>query len=299
MLAKLLKWTGIIISGLLILLLFVGGGLYLLGGGKLNKTWHVQPAKLDILTDSSSIASGRHLVGSRMCMECHGDNLGGKEFIPGGPMGVLPASNLTSGKGGIAPLTDEQWIRAIRHGVGKDNRGLVIMPSEIFFHLSDSELANMVAYLKQLPPIDNELQPRAPGPLMRILANFGKIMSVENIPHESKLSTRSDELVAENYGAHLAKLCVACHGKDFSGGLVVGEPGTPPSRNITTDPKFGIGDWSKQDFLTALRKGRRPDGEKLSEAMPQSIGLMSNEELDALWDFLQTVAPVGGEFAKN
>lgn len=291
---KIFKWTGLAVAGLILLILISGGALYILGGAKMKKTYQIKTVELEIPVDSVSIARGKHLAASRMCMECHGDDLAGKEFIPGGPMGVLPAPNLTSGEGGVGPLTNKQWIRAIRHGIGSNNRGLAIMPSEVFFHMSDEELANLIAYLKQLPAVDRRLPDRSPGLLMHVVANFGKLLPVESIPHETKTASHTGELKQANHGAHLAKLCITCHGEDFTGGIVIGGPKAPPSRNITPHREFGIGSWSKDDFFTALREGKRPTGEILSEAMPRSIGLMSDEELDALWEFLQTVAPISG-----
>lgn len=75
-----------------------------------------------------------------------------------GEIGIyLPAPNLTAGKGGIgATYTDADWERAIRHGIGGDNRVLAIMPSNYFSHYSDADLAAVIAYLKTFPPVDSD-----------------------------------------------------------------------------------------------------------------------------------------------
>jgi mono/diheme cytochrome c family protein len=67
--------------------------------------------------------------------------------------------------------------------------------------------------------------------------------------------------------------CMPCHtapgGADFAGGLAIPLPfGTLYSPNITPDKDTGIGSYSDQDFLDALRRGKRRDGAHLYPAMP-------------------------------
>ena len=64
----------------------------------------------------------------------------------------IPTPNLTSGAGGVgATNTDEDWVRAIRHGVGHDGRALWVMPSLSFSRLSDEDLGALIAYLESRP----------------------------------------------------------------------------------------------------------------------------------------------------
>lgn len=62
--------------------------------------------------------------------------------------------------------------------------------------------------------------------------------------------------------------------------------------NITPDPATGIGRWTKMDFYTAVRSGKRPDGSSIDPFMPWgTFKQMTDTELDALWAFLQTQPP--------
>ena len=73
---------------------------------------------------------------------------GQSETVPG--FMTLSFPNLTAGAGGVgATNTDEDWVRAIRHGVGHDCRGLAIMPARFFYYLSDEDLGALYAYLKK------------------------------------------------------------------------------------------------------------------------------------------------------
>ena len=84
----------------------------------------------------------------------HAD-LGGRVLGDNLLMGWLVATNLTRGQGGLgADYTDQDLVRAIRHGVGR-GKSLVFMPSESFQRYSDEDLAAIIAYLRTIPPVDD------------------------------------------------------------------------------------------------------------------------------------------------
>ncbi len=85
------------------------------------------------------------------------------------------------------------------------------------------------------------------------------------------------EAVSAEHGALLLGLagCVNCHTdkKDgaapLAGGRALETPfGTFYTPNITSDPNQGIGAWSDEDFVRALRHGRRPDGANYFPSFP-------------------------------
>jgi mono/diheme cytochrome c family protein len=82
---------------------------------------------------------------------------------------------------------------------------------------------------------------------------------------------------AVSRGAYLANAagCEGCHtdrehgGQPYAGGRALATPfGTFYSPNITPDPKTGIGRWSDEEFLRALRDGVRPDGANFFPVFP-------------------------------
>jgi mono/diheme cytochrome c family protein len=103
----------------------------------------------------------------------------------------------------------------------------------------------------------------------------------------------------------LAADCMSCHtaaaDKPFAGGTPLQSPfGTIFGTNITQDRKTGIGDWSKADFERALRKGIRKDGAYLYPAMPYtSYTKISGADMDALWAYMRTIAPIANTPPKN
>ena len=101
-------------------------------------------------------------------------------------------------------------------------------------------------------------------------------------------------------GEYLARAadCMVCHtaphGKKFAGGLAIPLPfGTLYSTNITPDKATGIGDYSDQDFLNALRRGIRRDGTRLYPAMPYpSYSYMTDADALAIKAYLFSLTPV-------
>ena len=69
--------------------------------------------------------------------------------------------------------------------------------------------------------------------------------------------------------------------------------GTVYASNITPDPKTGIGNWTDEQIVTAIRLGRRPNGERLVPVHPYTVfNGMAAEDLRVLVAFLRTVKPV-------
>lgn len=69
--------------------------------------------------------------------------------------------------------------------------------------------------------------------------------------------------------------------------------GTVYSSNITPDRQTGIGTWTDEQIMTAIRLGRRPNGERLIPVHPYPVfNGMAEEDLKALVVFLRTVPPV-------
>jgi mono/diheme cytochrome c family protein len=102
-------------------------------------------------------------------------------------------------------------------------------------------------------------------------------------------------------GEYLAKAadCVACHtageaGRPFAGGVAFKLPfGTIYSSNITPDARDGIGAYTDDEFVRAVREGVRKDGEHLYPAFPYtSYTQLSRDDVLAIKAYLWTLAPV-------
>jgi mono/diheme cytochrome c family protein len=158
---KVLKWIGYILGGLVVIFLLALGVFYFMSTQKLGNNYEVTPDPISVPNDEASIARGRHIAESMSdCVGCHTENLGGQMFLDEPSFAQISAPNLTGGQGGIgATYSDEDWMRAIRHGVAADGRALLIMPSHWFYYLQDEDLGALIAYLKTVPPVDQAWPP--------------------------------------------------------------------------------------------------------------------------------------------
>ncbi len=100
-------------------------------------------------------------------------------------------------------------------------------------------------------------------------------------------------------GEYLTKLgdCMACHtdtrngGAPFAGGLRIDTPfGALFVPNITPDKDTGIGNWSEDDFVTAMREGISPDGNYYYPVFPYNYyNRMSREDVLAIKAYLDRI----------
>jgi cytochrome c5 len=103
-------------------------------------------------------------------------------------------------------------------------------------------------------------------------------------------------------GEYLAKMgdCIACHTDvkggtpAFAGGLPLETPfGTFYSPNITPDKETGIGNWSEQDFIRALKEGRDPQGRNYFPVFPYVyFAKMLDDDARALYAYFMSIPPV-------
>jgi mono/diheme cytochrome c family protein len=82
----------------------------------------------------------------------------------------------------------------------------------------------------------------------------------------------------------------APHGATFAGGRALPTPfGTLYATNITPDAETGIGRWSRDDFLRAMREGVAPGGRELYPAFPYDhFARVAASDLDALYAYVST-----------
>ncbi len=292
---KLLKWLGFALAGLVGLIVIGAIAAYFASNAKLQKTFAVSPRPVAIPAGAEAIARGQHIAETRGCNECHGKDYAGNKVIDDAAMGRLHGANLTRGKGSrVGAFSDTDWVRAIRHGVGPDGRGLYLMPSEEYSHFTDEDLGALVAFLKSVPAVDRERVPVVLGPVSRVLLATGKIkLAAETIDHAHEQPRALVKEATAAYGRYIANGCVGCHGPNLSGGKIdIGPPDWPHAANLTPHPDGRLAKWTEADFIGALRTGKRPDGTELNPVMPRLFGQMDDVELKALWAFLKTLPAV-------
>ena len=290
------KWIGIVLGGLIALVLIAGVAMYVGSEGRFNKQYEVATNPMTFHNNDEIIAEGARLAVIRGCTDCHGADLGGKIVIDESALGTIYATNLTSGETGIGKeYSDDDLVHAIRYGVRKDGTGLLVMPSQEYYVLSDEDVNALIAFIRYVPPVDREPPKESLTILARALFMAGQLppLAAEVIDHKAP-RPEAPEVVAEaEFGAYLATSCTGCHGLDFSGGPIPGaSPDTPLSSNLT--PAGNLRDWDEAGFIQTFRTGVTPDGKELDPSiMPWPIGTaMTDVELQALWAFLENLPSI-------
>jgi mono/diheme cytochrome c family protein len=292
---KFFKWLGIILGSLVGLILLAALGLYLNSSIRLNKTYTVQAETIAIPTDAASIERGKQWVESGACKYCHGSDLSGTAFLDDPMLGKIPARNLTPGKGGAgSELTDSDWVRAIRYGINPEDQALIIMPSSNFYYFSDSDLGDIIAYLKTLPPVDKEWSEPEFTPFGKILVStgaLGKVIEAENIPYSAVRPSAPTESVTAAYGEYLIEVngCRICHGEDLAGVKNPPNPAAPPVPGLVAGSEVAF--WSEEQFIATIRTGAAPSGHTLTEFMPwKDFRNMTDDHLKAIWLYLNSLS---------
>ncbi|TAL69912.1 MAG: hypothetical protein EPN82_04650 [Bacteroidetes bacterium] len=292
---KFLKWFGIILGTIVLLLTIVVLFLYSSVNSRLEQTYKINIKKIVLPTDLVSIEKGKHR--SLLCQGCHGDDLSGKVVFSSDAIGAVIAPNLTSGVGGIGRIySNEDWVRVITHGVKKNGKPVLIMPSEDFQNFSQEDLYSIVAYLKTISPVNNKPEKcklTIFGKLLVSLGAFGNVINAETINHKNNTNIEDVQVASDiKFGKYIVGIsgCRHCHGKGLNGGKNP-NPDSPPGSNLTSGGN--LAKWSESDFINTIRTGKTPEGKILNPVFMPWIDFckMNEVELSAIYKYLKSLPP--------
>lgn len=274
--AALLRLLALLVATAAVVLGLAALGMYVIGTMRLNQQVSSPNEAVAVPTDVASLRRGQHLASAvALCLECHGPTLAGTVVFQEPERGRVVAPNLTRGRGGVgASLSDADMARAIRQGVDRGGRQLLIMPSDQYFDMSDADVGDIVAYIRSTPPIDTSLPTTDIAVLGRILFAAGRfpLAPASRIDHFAPRPPPPAPGPTRDYGRYLVEIagCGTCHA-----------PGQVP-----------LGSWSESEFLRIMHTGTRPDGRVLNSSMPwQYYAQMTEDELRAIWTFLELAPP--------
>lgn len=318
---KVLKWLGrILLLVVVAVAIAIGYTMYMLP--------NVGDApKLTIERTPERIARGEYLANSvTVCMDCHsrrdwsqfsgpikeGTLGGGGEIFDRnlGFPGVFYSRNITPY--GIGSWTDGEVFRAITTGVSKDGSALFpVMPYHYYGQMATEDIYAIIAYIRTLAPIKNEI------PKREIDAPFNII--INTIPKKAKPQTLPKLEDGLPYGAYLvnASGCVECHTPAdkgqinrelaFSGGREFNLPwGKLHTPNITPDEETGLGFWSREKFIQSFKQYQdsayhspQLSGHDFNTIMPWTMySKMTENDLGAIYDYLRTLKPIKNAVTK-
>ncbi len=287
----LVRFLGGIVTSALTVLLALVGIVALLGIYRLNAPVGNPAPNLQASATPAQLARAER--GARGCAGCHstkGDLPldGGATNMLGG-LGTLYAPNLTPG-GPLKDWTDGEIARAIREGVDKNGRPLLIMPSSAFHNLSDDDVKALVAYLRTQPAVQHDPPPRSIGMLGTLLIGLGLFPTAAQPPLSAPVTAPPAGITAA-YGQYLVAIngCSECHGRDLAGGRPGAGP--PPGPNLT----LIVPTWTEDDFVRTIRTGVDPQGHSLRpELMPWKdiSAATTDDELKAIYLYLHGLTPI-------
>ncbi len=283
-----------------------------------------EEVKTDTLTEAR-IKKGEYLVNHvAVCISCHSERdwnilnapvvhgtigKGGQAFGPELNLpGVFYARNITPY--GLNRMTDDEFFKLLTTGINKEGEILYPwMPYPHYAQMDEEDVRSIIAYVRTLMPVTNDVPKRKPNPTLVLKA-------VQ--PSLTKRPSPNDQLAYGQYLVNIAN-CINCHSKtnkngekiaglQYAGGFEFPLPtgGTVRSANITPDMETGIGTWSRESFVTRFKTYEKPElqhvtvlsGEFNSYMPWSSFSGMTSEDLGAMFEYLKTLKPVKNQVTK-
>ena len=310
---KVLKVAGIVLG--VILILFIAFALYVNITG-IPSYPVTPPEKFAISMDSASLVNGEKLV-RITCMDCHlnYDNnlLEGKKLYDIPPaFGEVWSANLNHPQTGLSSYSNEELIYLLRTGIKKD--GKYAPPWMVKFpNMADEDLKDIIAFLRSDHPMLAPSEVVQPASQPSFLVKFLSHVVFKPFPYpeqEIPLPAAGDKVAKGAYLANAVTGCFSCHSADFTtideltpsnsagfygGGTAMKDAAEQDiySANITMDEKTGIGGWTEEAFINAVKWGKGPKY-PIRAPMPKFTQL-TDEEIGAIFAYLKTVPMIENE----
>jgi mono/diheme cytochrome c family protein len=278
-------------------------------------SYPVQKVDLEIEVTPERVAHGRKIA-SMLCVECHRDpktqKLTGQRMVDTPPQfGVVYSLNITQDPvKGIGAWTDGELAFLLRTGIARDGRYTPPwMPK--FPRASDEEIASIIAFLRSDDPMVRATPADDRPSEPTFFAKFLTRVAFKPFEYPQQPIAAPAPSAGAAYGKHLALNvlhCYACHSADFAsndevypekskgffgGGLTMLDANGKEIRtsNISLDPQTGIGKWTEDEFVRAVRGSFRPDNTPILYPMQAYVEL-EDAEVRAIYAYLKTVPPV-------
>ena len=273
-----LRWTGYVGGGLIALIAVAAAYVWAASNQELDERIQAKPERL-VPMRQASLEHGQHLILTRGCAECHGTSLQGARFLDDPKIATIYATNLTR----VArTASDQELARAIRQGIGRDGRPLLVMPSESYSALTDAEVSALIKAIRVMPAGGSPTPPPRVGPLGRIGIVNGKLKTAPALVAEYRQAPLPDLGARFAGGRHIAvTVCTGCHGSTLSGKEPA--PGT-----IAPDLTMA-GAYDLPAFTRLMRTGLPPSGRELkmmTGVSRKAFRHFTDEEIAALHAYL-------------
>ncbi len=314
---KALKLLGIALLGIV---LFAGGAAAYIAATGIPRYAPGQ-VKLEVDVTPERVARGRRSA-QMLCVACHLDTNTGRlsgHRMPDLPsqFGVAVSANITQDEDtGIGAWTDGVIAYLLRTGVTRDGRytppWMVKLPN-----LADEDLKDIIAFLRSDDPLVQAVRGKPAPSEPSFFTKFLCRVAFNPLPWPAQPIPRPDANDPVAVGRYLVDAhaqCFACHSVDFaknddlrperSAGYLGGGNPMPDmlgrkvvTSNITFHAETGLGKWSEDEFVRALRFGVRPDRTVLVYPMVPYPEL-ADGEARAIYAYLRTAPQIDNAVAR-
>jgi mono/diheme cytochrome c family protein len=265
--------------------------------------------------NAEAVVRGRYIFHAGACDSCHTDHPNHGAFLAGGrqmdtPFGTFYTPNITpDAETGIGRWSSEDFRRAMIEGRTPDGSHYYpVFPYPWYTGMRDQDVSDLWAYLRSVPPVQNRVRPHdLPFPLdVRFLLLGWKLINFD----EGETVSDPEKSEAWNRGAYLVNHlghCGACHTPKLLGAIfrrdefLAGSqaiPGPYFAPNITPHEATGIGRWSNDDIVRALKRAITPEGVPIRGPMAEYVasgsGWLADEDLEAAAVYLKSLPPEEG-----
>ncbi len=308
---RILKWVGVL--AVLVVLVLLGGAAYIHFSG--IPSYPVQVPSFTVTPDSAMVAEGRRLA----TMVCHNCHMSANGTLEGKHMADMPAQfgkvwapNITKGpKARLAGYSDAELAYFLRTGIKRDGTfAPPWMPK--FPHLADYDIQSIVAYLRsdasELAASDMVQPAPEPSFLAKFLCRAGAFVPLPYPEKPITLPDTADQVALGKYVATAKVDCFGCHSPSFETMNMMEPEKTPGyfsggnampnlegeivyTRNLTPDPETGIGNWTEEQFVKAVKYGQRDGKPALRYPMPP-FTTMTDKEAAAVFAYLRTIPAI-------
>ncbi|MEO8088123.1 MAG: cytochrome c [Bacteroidota bacterium] len=306
---KLLKILGVILG--IVVLAVIVLAIYISVRGTGSYTANV-PAIPKVEITPARVARGERIA-AMLCRNCHFNSetnkLTGRPLAEVPEFGKINSRNIThDAEIGIGNWSDAELIYFIRTGINPKTNLFIPPYMPKLMHISDEDLRSVVAYLRSDSPEvqadKSEYPPSEPSFLSKFLSLVA-FAPYKYPEHEIPDPDTSNQLEWGKYLVLYQIECYTCHSKDFKtmnvefpeksegffggGNEMISTEGTKvTTMNITPDEETGIGKWSEEEFIMALRSGIIPNGPALRNPMIP-YEMLTDAEAKAIYVYLRMV----------
>jgi hypothetical protein len=226
--------------------------------------------------------SGKHWAAILGCTDCQDSTLHGMIIASNSLLlGTLVAPNLTVKR---KEYDDAALARLIRFGIKHDGTGVQLMPSQIFYHVDDQTIADVIAFIRAAPDWQRDLPTVWNGPVSRCnLFTWEWKMTPDEVDRKAARLGDTPHAEGLDRGRYIASVaCGECHGLDQKGG--------GPVPNLAVAKVYNA-----QDFATLMHTGVGKGGRQLNGMMAgaasRRFSSFTEDELSALKAFLDAREP--------